>query len=551
MSDYSRYLREAYRKMLLEKDFDISQETLDGAKKWVEGETNPIGLGSLEDVDTDEVETINLIDPHAYTENEMQDDYTGKVVLECLSCHSTITLDESEVYVDEETGTACPSTECPICHSTGGYNVIGKIEKYEAAETEEPKIEFPVDSEAEEPEEEVVEESLHNKIRRRTLGEAKEEVCPHCGKNPCECESLEESHDLEECGDKPLTEAEDNEFNIAPGDTDECYVEEWWGQGAPDEAEFADYGLTVTEIDRQGDQTLYRFEGPRSGFEEAMDDGYFMSVQYGEDEGNNLNESKTDVPFEEGKDCEEPLEECGDEKLTESVNNLSLDTDDQHLEVQSDETGRISVVSEPLNAPIDEIPDTMVPGEDSIVPLDNSDVEDIENNISPEEQEEVFSDEEGFEDELGGEEAPLEEPTEEPVEDDFGEEEFEVEEESFDYLGNTFAKKLYENVNSYKTTKASEVNGDLIIEGLITFNSGKQKKTKFIFNEAKETRTGRIILEGTNTTFFDGKAFKLRGKVDNGKFISEALKYNYSINTLNESTGSTQPVSVRGTVRTK
>ena len=284
-----------------------------------------------------------------------------------------------------------------------------------------------------------------------------------------------------------------------------------------------------------------------------MDDGYFMSVQYGEDADNNLNESKTDVPFDEGKDCEEQLKECGDKKLTEAVNNLSLDTDDQHLEVQADENGRISVVAEPTTAPMDSIPDTMVPGEDSVVPLDNSDVENIENNISPEAQDEILGSEEGIE--AGPEPATgeVEEvPEEEPAEDEFEEEEFnDFETESFNYLGNTFAKKLYENVNSYKTVKASESNGIIIVEGIITFNSGKQKKTQFVFDEAKRTRTGRIVLEGYNSTFFDKKAFKLRGKVSNNKFISESLKYNYSINTLNESTGSTQPVNVRGTIRTK
>lgn len=285
MSEYSRYFREAYRKFLLEKDFDISQETLDGAKKWLETETEPTSLGSLEDVDND-VETLQVVDVDAYSEDELQDDYAGKVVLECVSCHSRITVDESKVYEDSDTGTACPDIQCPVCHSELGYTILGKIEKYEAPEKEEPKVEFPEEpeEEVEEEEETEVEESLHNKIRRRALGEAKEEVCPHCGKNPCECESLEEGKDYEECGDKPvkeeldgnpardeingtirnieneldalsnraedahafstaqaandaydsleskrnsINEAEDDEFNVAPGDTDECYVEEW------------------------------------------------------------------------------------------------------------------------------------------------------------------------------------------------------------------------------------------------------------------------------------------------------------------------------------
>ena len=242
-----------------------------------------------------------------------------------------------------------------------------------------------------------------------------------------------------------------------------------------------------------------------------------------------------------------PRTQAAKESLSEAVNNLSLDTDDTHLEMTADENGRISVVSEPT-APLDnEVPDTMVPGEDSVVPLDMGDEEEIEANISPEDQEEI----------MDNEEEPLEgpvaeEPTEEESpEEEFGEEEFEVEEESFNYLGNTFAKKLYENVSDFKVTGTSDKDGKLVIEGMLTFNSGKQKPTQFIFEDAQETQTGRIIFEGLNKTFFPTKAFKLRGKLVEGKLVCESLRYNYSINRLNESTGAEEPVSVRGIIRGK
>lgn len=462
MSDYKRYFAERYQRMLLEKDFDISQETIDGIKKWKESETETDGLSSLDDITPDDVESIEAIDKDAYSEDELKDDYVGDVVLECVCCHSHITLDESKVYIDEETGTASPDIACPVCNENQGYTVLGKIEKYDVPEEkEEAKVLFPAEEEpeVEEEEEEVVEESLHDRIRRKHLQESK--VCPKCGKNPCECESLKEGKDCEDC-----------------------------------------------------------------------------------------NESCKDESLKEGKDCEEPLEECGDQ-LKEDINNLSLDTDDQHLEMTSDESGKVTITTEPLTEAGGEleIPDTAVPGEESVVPLDFEDTDVIENNVSPEEQEEVLdASEDSLEPAIAPEEAPEEEL---PTEEEESEEEFEVEEESFNYLGNTFAKKLYENVSSYKITNAKDDGNTLVVEGLITFNSGKTRPTKFVFEEATETKTGRIVLEGFNDTFSKGKAFKLRGKLVNGKFISESLRYNYSINRLNESTGATEPIAVRGIVRGK
>ena len=110
--NYTQYFQEAFSKLrLLEKDFDISKEALDGIQKWKEDD-NTDNLSSLEDV-----ETVEIIDPEAWGVDDLQDDYVGKVILQCVSCKSTIVKDASEVYEDEETGNLCPDTECPVCHS--------------------------------------------------------------------------------------------------------------------------------------------------------------------------------------------------------------------------------------------------------------------------------------------------------------------------------------------------------------------------------------------------------------------------------------------------
>ena len=84
---------------------------------------------------------------------------------------------------------------------------------------------------------------------------------------------------------------------------DRAYVDEWWGQEPPTKEEFKVYGISFVPIERRGDEILYHFEGPDVGFERAMEDGYFMSVQYGEDEGHggfevyeSLDEAKSKAP---------------------------------------------------------------------------------------------------------------------------------------------------------------------------------------------------------------------------------------------------------------
>ena len=169
MDNFKTYFREAYQKMLLEKDFDISKDVLDGAKAWQEDDS----VDGLAGLDTD-IETIDVIDPEAEQEDELEDSYVGKVILECVACHSKMVVDESKVYEDEETQTASPDIPCPVCNAELGYTILGKVEPFEKEEAEEEPLEFPAEDEEEvEEEEEVVEESLHDRIRRKHLGEAK------------------------------------------------------------------------------------------------------------------------------------------------------------------------------------------------------------------------------------------------------------------------------------------------------------------------------------------------------------------------------------------
>ena len=115
-------------------------------------------------------------------------------------------------------------------------------------------------------------------------------------------------------------------------------------------------------------------------------------------------------------------------------------------------------------------------------------------------------------------------------------------------MGESFLKNTYENVKGYKTESIKEQDGNkLVIEGLITFNSGKVKKTSFIFEAKDITKSGKVRFIGENCQLSRGKkSFTVAGKVQEGKFISESLNYNYRAKDAK----SGKSTRMYGTVRT-
>lgn len=104
-------------------------------------------------------------------------------------------------------------------------------------------------------------------------------------------------------------------------------------------------------------------------------------------------------------------------------------------------------------------------------------------------------------------------------------------EETFDEIGESYLKKVYENVNSYKTKNVSCKGNKLFVEGLITFNSGKKRNTTFIFESKTATKSGAVKFLGKNKELSGAKkAFSLKGRVNNGKLMTESLTYSYKSN---------------------
>lgn len=216
-------------------------------------------------------------------------------------------------------------------------------------------------------------------------------------------------------------------------------------------------------------------------------------------------------PFEETSEEEEEEDEEEDpdeeeKELTEEFETVEVATKNQKVTLDADDDGKLTIEAEPVEEDDeDEEEEVLAPFPDEVA----DDIEATANN-SEDEDEEVEYDVEDFDS------------------------------DSFDELGESYLKSVYENVRSYKTTDASSKGNTLVVEGLIKFNSGKTKPTKFVFEANTATKNNKLRFIGENKQITRGrKAFTITGKLNENKsFITERFNYNYM--TKNEKGKSTR-----------
>lgn len=98
-----------------------------------------------------------------------------------------------------------------------------------------------------------------------------------------------------------------------------------------------------------------------------------------------------------------------------------------------------------------------------------------------------------------------------------------LDEESINKHLTEYFTKVYSNVKCFEATSCSLAANELILEGLIKFNSGNEKTTTFRFESTTEG------LVGKNTDLTEQAAFKLSAKTHNKVLITESFKYCYNI----------------------
>ena len=105
-----------------------------------------------------------------------------------------------------------------------------------------------------------------------------------------------------------------------------------------------------------------------------------------------------------------------------------------------------------------------------------------------------------------------------------------LDDETFNKLTESYLTEVYSNVKSFEATNCDLKDNKLVIEGTITFNSGKNKPTTFVY-EAKEAADKKVVLEGLNADFATEKAFTLNCNLNKANcLIVESLGYKYTIN---------------------
>lgn len=240
-------------------------------------------------------------------------------------------------------------------------------------------------------------------------------------------------------------------------------------------------------------------------------DGYF----YQQDEGF----------FDDLGDGYKVLKSRNSTKIDESIENLSLDTEDTHLEMATD-GDEITIKTKPI--------DTMSTdwADDDFMAQENDMVEETPDETIGEVDLETELEIEN--NDRDAEEADVEDEEEISDEDEDEDDEVEVDEfdeDSFNELGESYLKKVYENVKSFKCKSAADDGNKMFIEGVITFNSGNKKKTKFVFENKGVNKYGKTIFEGFNKEIARGnKSFTLNGAVKGNKIVCESLSYRYNQN---------------------
>jgi len=315
---------------------------------------------------------------------------------------------------------------------------------------------------------------------------------------------------LEECDKQKLTEEPDPEVSAIIDSWEEAPVEEGY-TGNPAER--------TTHLE-------YEDKDPTDGKAVLPD-----NIEKQLTEGEECKDGECDKPLEEcGENCEKSLKEedevpaeeetLVDEPVEKPVEGEEAVEEEPKEEVE--EKTPLDVIKNKVDIHGEE--DTLVIAEKG--QLDNPDAPKIEVEAT-EEEKEILEPE--FHEETS-EETPVEEVPTEIEEPEFNEDDIdELDECSLNKHIDEYLHEVYSNVKSYETTGCELKEGKLVVEGKISFNSGKEKLTMFEFLPAYGE--GKLFFEGYNKDFSDEKAFTLNCSINESKtLITESFGYKYKIN---------------------
>lgn len=467
--------------------------------------------------DSFEPDGVVVIDASADDEAQLQDTYNDEITLKCCVCGGLICKPISEVVIDPETQRANVNEECPCCYNTGGYKVVGEFNSPENVEVEETEeVVGPNDEDMVVDVDDITVESNNDKVER-----FKEALKKRRAKKIDEAKEPEDLwYEIYDKIDYMANEHHNKRAKKAP---------------IPKEIE------ATLGVDKKtnGIKVNCATKDDVEKVTKMLDKYTSKGVTYktGEDKY-----SKKYPLFIIINIPEEELEESKDKDLNESISNIQVTTDSDIMNIDLDGSDSVNVNVQPNETPDSDELGTI----DDVIDADEvdtaeSEIEEISEDdltiepVDDETKAAIMSNTEDSEEE----EVEEEEIKEEEITDSNDDEDIEeFDEEEFDELGESYLKENYDNIRSYKTIKGYLNEGKMKFEGIITFNSGKQAKTSFLFENYSITPKGKLKLIGENLQLTNNKkAFILTGNVNNKKLVLESLTYNY--NAKDAKTGKT------------
>ena len=475
----TNYLTEAFKRLsLLEDDFNITadKDAIDDLSSFVAD-------------DIEEVKEEPIIDAEAHTEEELKDHYIGKVVLECQCCHSRFYKDPANVIIDSESGLANIEERCPICETSCGYTVIGEIKPFEEISKEDAPAEKKESDNVSTTEDADLEESV-----RKALRKVNEDI------NKVAIKTDDGQVQISNNNDKVLVDFT-NEDDI-PGETlapltDETKEQIENNMPVKDDISMDDIPEEEPTLE---DEPKEEEEIPEEEVEAPEEEPTLEDEPKEEEE---IPEEEVEAPEEEPKN--ESLEKNSlADRLRAKLNSISDNEGNLH-ENCDDKPSFVNRLNKFLDSHVidEDLDADMSPKTKPLHKLDSLDLyNDLDENAT--------------------------------VMDDIDD----IDDKAYDKLTEAYLKRIYSNVSSFKTKKVDIDSNKLIVEGVISFKSGKHRDTTFIFENISRSKKGSIILEGTNKTFTNmHKAYKLRSSLKNNKLVPESMIYHYVNRKLNEAAG--------------
>ena len=531
----NNYLNEAFKQleMLNEEEFNLND------KDAVKDMKDFMGI----DVD----DSVEVIDPNAETEDDLEDSYVGKVILDCVVCHSKQYKDPNEVVIDDGE-LANVGEECPFCYTSDGFKVVGQVAPFD--ESDEDDDDQDEDDDYDEDEDDDSEfESWRNRIQEclKRLNEAemsdedeadtailaniytKTQQRANAALTPDEKAVLAKYGLSRDSGMKNIVDKDWNKLvqRRRGQDPDKVNLADRARKMGPRAKNNKDLYLafrssdTTDSHDARGRyrQTYQRqrniansanMQEPVQQMKNALHSRNFANKELNSIDANAEDRRQKEInrhndamaaidndakwrrkTYSDSKERnQKTIDKLLKRKTDESLERVEVETDDQVLSMSQDDTGKLTVSSTPV--------------ETTIVPVSDETQQDIELHT----------------DDVNAEDAELNSENDDLDIDDF-------DEQSFDELGEGYLKRVYENVDKYKTTAVKTSGKKLTVEGLITFKSGNTKNTQFIF-EAKSNKNNSFKFVGENAQISRGKkSFAISGSLNNKQLVVESFNYNY------------------------